>query len=68
MLDPHILKLGLEARWLEAVGMDWMSKYQEFRAAANTAKSKDASKPVVNLNGETKNLQPGVFVPTGSWF
>ena len=68
LLDPHVLKLGLEARWLEAVGMDWITKYQEFRTAASTAKSKDASKPVVNLNGETKNLQPGVFVPTGSWF
>lgn len=50
-LDPHALKCGIKAKWLEAKGFDTTSARQDYELALEMAKSGDGAAPVLSLSG-----------------
>lgn len=68
LLDGTMVGLGLETYWLKAKGQDWSTEWKLWQNALDEAKGRDASKAVLSLDGPSNTIQPGVFVPAGSWF
>ena len=68
LLDGTMVGLGLETYWLKAKGQDWSAEWKLWQNALDEAKGRDASKAVLSLDGPSNTIQPGVFVPAGSWF
>lgn len=66
-LDEEIMTMGLVWRWRSAKGLDFTSDYQKYEKAVLNAISRDGSKPVLDMNGGSGDIKPGIFVPAGNW-
>lgn len=62
-----VFKLSLEWRWLKAKGESWMATMQEALNTISQAIGNDGDLPSLSFTGESPNLQPGIWVPAGSW-
>ena len=67
LLDDQITILGLLWRWKAMKGLDYSQDFQNYEARINNAMGRDASKPVLNMNGAMYDILPVIAVPRGSW-
>lgn len=67
LLDDQLTVMGLIWRWKEAKGLDFGADFQKYDKRIKDAMGRDAGKPTLNMAGAKYDIQPGIFVPAGSW-
>lgn len=67
IIDERLITLGVIWRFKQEKRLDYSEDYDKAMLAIADATSRDAAKPKLNLDGPQGNIQPGVFVPAGSW-
>lgn len=66
-MDDEALILGIKWRFREAKGLDYTEAKQEYTSCINDLMGRDASKPVLSMDGSKYDIMPGIFIPAGSW-
>lgn len=66
-LNDQLIALGTIWRWKQAKGLDYSEDFTKYERRLVDAMGRDAGKPTLNLDGASNEIQPGVFVPAGSW-
>lgn len=67
LLEPEILRLGLEYRWRYETGLPYAEEFQDFQTMAADMAGRDATKPVLSMDDDSRDWRPGIFVPSGNW-
>jgi len=67
ILDERLLTLGCIWRFRQSKGLEFAAAYEKYDDACQDAYARDGVKPVLSLSGAKVSVQPGVFVPAGSW-
>jgi len=67
LLDDQLSIMGLIWRWRQAKGLDFSADYEKYEKRYMDLAGRDASKPVLNLDGAQYDIQPVILVPTGNW-
>lgn len=67
LLDEALLFAGLTYRWRREKGFAYATEFQDYEAMIADVYGRDGAKPVLSMNGGVRGIQPGVFVPSGSW-
>ena len=67
LLDDEILLAGLEWRFLRKKGLSYAEEFASYEALVQQAISRDGSKPVLSMDGESRKYRYGTFIPIGSW-
>lgn len=68
LIDDHLMVLGLVWRWKQAKGLDYAEDFNKYERRIADLMGRDAGKPTLSMSGAKYDIQPGVFVPAGSWF
>jgi hypothetical protein len=66
-LDDQLITLGIIWRWKQAKGLDYAEDFAKYERRVADAMGRDASKPILNMDGAQYDIQPVVLVPRGSW-
>lgn len=61
VLDEYLMRLGIRWRFLERLGLDFDSAYQEYEREVNSALGRDAGARVLNLT--TPRVSPNLIGP-----
>jgi hypothetical protein len=67
ILDERLLTLDAVWRYKQTKRLAYDEDFDKAEAAIADAISRNASKPTLNLAGARAEIQPGVWVPAGSW-
>lgn len=67
LLDERLLSLSLIWRFKQAQGLDFSTELQMFENRLANEMTRDGGKPVLDMNGKSSVLMPGIMVPQGSW-
>lgn len=67
LLDSGILLAGVKWRWLEAKGLAFDQKFQNYSRLVADAKARDGTKRTLRLDGHNDRVSAGIVVPIGSW-
>ena len=68
LINDEVLVLGLVWRWKQAKGLDYAEDFGKYERRMADLMGRDAGKPTLSMSGAKYDIQPGVFVPAGSWF
>lgn len=67
-LNEDLLLLGLRWKWKKEKGLTFVTEKQDYEALLAQEMGNDSTKGELNLEGGSRtSLQPGIFVPSGSW-
>lgn len=66
-LDTQLIVMGAIWRWRQAKGLDFTADYQKYEKRLLDAKSRDAGKARLFMDGTTYEITPAILVPRGSW-
>lgn len=66
-LDEQLTVLGLIWRWKMSKGLDFSADFEKYEKKFLDTSNRDASKPILNMDGAQYDIQPVILVPTGSW-
>ena len=66
-LSGDLIVLGTIWRWKQTKGLDYAEDYAKYERRLADAMGRDASKPVLDLSGARREIQPSIVVPAGSW-
>lgn len=66
-LDDELMVLGTLWRWKSAKGLAYSDDYAKYDQRLKDFEGSDGSKPTLSMSGAKYDIQPGVFVPAGSW-
>ncbi len=66
-LDDQLMVLGTIWRWKQIKGLDYSEDYAKYERRVTDLMGRDAGKPTLSMIGAKYDIQPGVFVPAGSW-
>ena len=66
-LDPEILLLGLQWRWLQAKGLDYSQKFDSYTRRVQDQKGRDKTAAVISLDTASDRNAGGIIVPIGDW-
>lgn len=66
-LDDEALILGVKSRFRAAKGFDNTADIAEYTNCINDLIGRDASKPILSMDGTKYDIMPGIFIPAGSW-
>lgn len=66
-LNDQLIILGTIWRWKNAKGLDYSEDFSKYERRVLDAMGRDAVKPTLSMSGAKYDIQPGVFVPAGSW-
>lgn len=66
-LDDALMVQGLIWRWKQAKGLDYAEDFAKYEKRFADASTRNGSKPTLNMNGGTYDIQPAILVPRGSW-
>jgi len=67
LLPDHVLLLGLRWRWLAEKGLNYSEVFAAYEMQVKDAMSRDGGGAIVYSDGGRLDMQPGIFVPSGSW-
>lgn len=66
-LNDNLVILGTIWRWKQAKGLDYDEDFSKYERQIVDAMGRDAGKPTLSMCGSRYDIQPGIFVPAGSW-
>ena len=66
-LNDQLVILGLIWRYKAAKGLNYAEDFDKYENRLMDAMSRDAGKQILNMGGTHYDIQPGIFVPAGSW-
>lgn len=66
-IDERLLVLGTIVRFKAQSKLDFAEDQDKYDAAVADAISRDGSKPVINLGGESRGIWPGTWVQAGNF-
>lgn len=66
LLPELLVHKALDWKWKKQKGEAWETDYAEFSAYL-PKKLTDKGMPVLQLDGESSGITPGIWVPAGSW-
>jgi 3-methyladenine DNA glycosylase Tag len=67
LLDEELMLAGLEWRYLRKKGLSYAEEFASYEALVSAAMSRDGTKPILNMDGISRRVVPGTFIPSGSW-
>lgn len=67
LLDEALALAGLAYHWRREKGFAFATEFQDYEALIADIYGKDASKPVLDMNGCPGSVGPGIVIPPGSW-
>jgi len=67
LLDEALMFAGLTYHWRREKGFPYATEFQDYEALIADIYGRDGAKPVLSMNGGASGIQPGVFIPAGSW-
>lgn len=67
VLDDELVILGTIWRWKSAKGLAYSDDYAKYEKRLTDSEATDGSKPTLSMGGAKYDIQPGIFVPAGSW-
>lgn len=67
LFPANIVKLDLRWRWKKEKGLTYAAEFDETEAAIADALGRDGGKPTLHMDDCGGEIQPGIFVPSGSW-
>jgi hypothetical protein len=67
IIDEHLIALDTLWRYKRAKKLEYSEDFDIAEAAINDAMTRNASAPILNLGGADGDMQPGIFLPAGSW-
>jgi hypothetical protein len=67
VLGDAIPTAYLRWAWKKEKGFDYAEDFQSYQRLVATASARDARPQKVDMGGREQSLQPGIFVPYGSW-
>lgn len=67
LLPAKLLLQGMRWKWRSEKGLPYAENFKTYEAAVAEAMGSDGTKPVLNMAGGNPNIQPGIWVPAGSW-
>lgn len=66
-VGDRMATLYLRWAWKKEKGRDYAEDFAAYERTVDTHSARDARPQAVNMGDNTENLQPGIFVPYGSW-
>lgn len=66
-LDDQLVIMGLLWRWKAAKGLDYAEDFAKYERRIGDAMARNAGKAVLSMAGGSREIQPVVLVPRGSW-
>ena len=67
-LLPDTLHLsGLRWRWMREKGLDYAELFNAYETQVKDAMGRDGGKKRLYMDGECRDIKPGIFVPNGNW-
>lgn len=63
----EVLYASLEWRWLKTKGEPWENEYNFYMDRVSQNIVKDANAPALQMDSSVPTIQPGIWVPSGSW-
>ena len=67
IVDEEMVTLGIIWRFKAAKGLEYAEDVNKYENRRDDLLARDATKPVLNLDGTGFDILPGIFVPAGSW-
>lgn len=67
LIDDELIIDGIVWRWKAAKGLDYAEDAANYEDNLAISKSRDGSKPRLNMNGATYDISPIVIAPSGTW-
>ena len=67
LLDEALALAGLAYHWRREKGFAFATEFQDYEALIADIFGRDASKPVLNMNGCQPYTGPGIVIQPGSW-
>lgn len=62
-----LLLTGLRWVWKKEKGLRYAEEFRSYESILANLAGHDGTKPVLSMNGPNQAIQPGIFVPSGSW-
>jgi hypothetical protein len=63
LLPEDLVLMGLRWRWKKEKGLDYAEDMRTYEFQVKDALSRDGGKDTINMNGVSREAQPGIFVP-----
>jgi hypothetical protein len=67
IFDDDIMMAGIMWRWRAEKGLHYGEKKEIYDALVADATDRDATKQILTTHGRHYDLEPGIFIPSGSW-
>lgn len=66
-LDEDLLLLGLNWKWRREQGLSYAQEMQDYEYLITQVIGTGSDKGTLNMDGGSRDIRPGIFVPTGNW-
>jgi hypothetical protein len=66
-VDDQLIVLGAIWRWKAAKGLSFEADFDKYEKRRMDRLNRDGGKPTLNMIGAKYDIQPGVFIPAGSF-
>ena len=67
IIDSDLLTAGLEWRWLRKKGLSYAEEFASYENLVSAAITNEKPHATLKMDEGKMDMQPGVFVPIGSW-
>lgn len=67
LLPETVMLMGLRWTWKKEKGFDYAEDLRTYEAQIKDALGRDGGKKTLHMDGSSGRVQPGVFIPIGSW-
>ena len=68
LLEDAVILAGLRWKWKYEKGLEYSEDFNRFEEFVNNSASRDGTKPQLSMDeGQTRNITPGIFIPSGNW-
>jgi len=67
LLPDSLLLSGLRWRWAAQKGLDYGELFNTYERQVKDAMGRDGGKPVLSMDGEGREVKPGIYVQPYSW-
>ena len=67
LLPETVLLMGLRAWWKKEKGFDYAEDMRMYETQLKDSLGRDGGKPILSMDGMSRDIRPGFYVPQGSW-
>lgn len=67
LVPDQLLLLGLRWRWAQQKGLDYGELFNTYERQVKDAMGRDGGSKLLRMDGEEREMKPGIFVPNGNW-